>query len=326
MNDEIRARLNKLVESGKISEEERKELEKLIFSEGKTETHKVADDYRLIKIKGTIATDVEIVGEEGREIKIVEGSDLFSIREEGNTVEIIPTSHSMRNSRNGVNFHFLFNGSFSRSNHLSLIVPKKSNINIKVVSGDISITNIEGDVSAKSVSGDLGLSNVNGKITLISLSGDIECREVNGNATIETKSGDISLNSCILRGNLKTYSGDITLLESEASNLEMTVYSGDVTLRDVSVRASIFIKSIFGDVSLGLKDCNCRIEAETMSGEIDASLMGKNYHVEDEAVFIDESNNIKRESKIYGSKFIWDNDDIPVGIKTKKGDISIKII
>ncbi len=326
MDDEIKARLNKLVENGKISEKERKELEELIFSESKAETYKVADNCRAIRIKGTISADIEIVGKEGRQIKIIEGADSFSIREEGDTVEIIPTSRSIRNGRNGVSIHSILNGSFLRSHRLSLVVPKKSNISIKVVSGDISITNIEGNVSAKSVSGDVKIRNINGNVTLLSLSGDIGCRETNGNARIETKSGDISINSCVFGGNLKTYSGDISILESEASKLEMIVYSGDITLRGITVKAPLFVKSIFGDVDLSLKDCSCRIEAKTTSGEIDASLMGNNYHVEDEAVFIDEANNIKRESKTYGSKLVWEGDDIPIDIKTKKGDISIKII
>ncbi len=334
MNGDIKARLDKLVAQGKISEDERKELEEAIFSEEKTDEYKLSGDIHLIKVKSSLSCNLKINGDEKeKEIKIVEGNEFFKVLKKGDIAEIAPI-YPMRHfgvfkidSKN--NFYPFLKRTFSSSKHLSVIIPQKSNIEIKIVSGNISIAGVKGNILAKTVSGDIKLDSVKGDAKLISLSGDIECKKVKGSLYAETKSGDIEIESGQLHGNLKTYSGNISMQKSTVLNLAIIVYSGDITGKSMNVNGSLSAKSIFGDMKLELIGNDYLIKSETSFGKIHLSLKGNSYHIVNESVFgnMDAGiSNFKKERLSYGSKLEFGNGNIPINIKTKKGCISIKII
>ena len=53
-------------------------------------------------------------------------------------------------------------------------VPLKTNVKLSTVSGDISVTNVEGVLEANSMNGDLSLASVAGSVVAHTVNGDVE--------------------------------------------------------------------------------------------------------------------------------------------------------
>ncbi len=98
-------------------------------------------------------------------------------------------------------------------------------------SGNIEITDVQGNVKANTASGDVTIKNVNGSIKANSASGDVRVTEVVGEANANTASGNVEVSITKLDGadnmNFSSGSGDVRV--SMPSNLD-----ADVSLSTVS--------------------------------------------------------------------------------------------
>jgi DUF4097 and DUF4098 domain-containing protein YvlB len=331
-NDAI-LRLEKLLSEGKISESEFEELKKAILADepitekGSSERLLMAEGVNLVKFKTSNSCDVKIVGREGNSIEIIEGKELFRIHRENGVAEIVSVERDDGTMSSAGILHFLENH-FLKGKRVSVVVPQKINVEIGVVSGDIFVSGIQGNVSVKSISGDIRLENITGSANAVSISGDIALSKFDGSLHTEAKSGDIKLSYSKLSGTLKTYSGDVSVKGGEIS-ADVTVYSGDISIQNVNINKYLSVKSNFGDVNLKIDKNDFRIEGETDLGEIYLNFKGNVYNVEDGELFAAEKDspaNFTREKLSHGSRVIFGSGSIPVKIKTKKGDISINII
>ena len=331
-NDAI-LRLEKLLSEGKINESEFEELKKAILSdepiahEGSSEGLFTAEGVNLVKFKTSDSCDVKIMGREGNKIEIIEGKELFRIHKENGVAEIVSVERDDGTMGSAGILHFLENH-FLKGERVSVVVPQEINVDISVVSGDIFVSDIQGDVSAKSISGDIRLENITGNANAVSMSGDITLSKFEGTLHTEAKSGDIKLSYSKLSGTLKTYSGDVSVKGGEIS-ADITVYSGDISIQNVNIDKYLSVKSNFGDVNLKIDESDFRIQGETTFGEIYLNFKGTVYRAENEALFAMEKGSpasFKREKLFHGSKLVLGRGSIPVKAKTKKGDISINII
>jgi DUF4097 and DUF4098 domain-containing protein YvlB len=154
-------------------------------------------------------------------------------------------------------------------------VPKGTEVEIQSVSGNVTLTGVEGRANAESVSGDVRVTNAAELEVAKSVSGSVEVRGA--------RSGR--------HADIESVSGDVLVQDIEASELTVTSVSGEVTVQDVSSRRAS-LESVSGDleytgsiaasgrydfqshsgdvvVTIG-DDVGFELEASTFSGEIDS--------------------------------------------------------
>jgi hypothetical protein len=154
--------------------------------------------------------------------------------------------------------------------HLVIHVPAQSSVRVAVVSADLKMTGVMGDVKLQSVSGKLSgdaggnirASTVSGEIRLTaraaktievkSISGDIQLTGGGGEADITTVSGNVTVELAdVARGRFKSVSGDMTaeLALARDGQIEGESVSGNVSLKFAAAPAADFdVQSFSGSI------------------------------------------------------------------------------
>lgn len=137
---------------------------------------------------------------------------------------------------------------------LEITVPRELRIEAHTVSGDLTLAGTRGPLDIQSVSGDVTLDDVQGPTQLRAVSGDTRYSDFAGQLESNSVSGDQRLERCVLHGSdIVTVSGDV-------------FFAGDlVATRDHR------IKTVSGDVDLGLVGSSYDVRFKTMSGDLDAA-------------------------------------------------------
>ncbi len=130
------------------------------------------------------------------------------------------------------------------------------------------------EVDLKSMSGDLSVAGTEGNARLWSLSGDLTAKGVAGDLVADSKSGDLEIEGCSGALRAAAVSGGITVLSHRASTVSCHSVSGDVRVElRPEERSSVNLKSVSGDLRLKLPaDASFKLAAETGSGDIDCGL------------------------------------------------------
>ena len=144
-------------------------------------------------------------------------------------------------------------------------VPRATRIkDIKLVNGDLEITNITGDVSA---------SSVNGEVTGDKLGGEVQLSTVNGDVSLKTVVGDDSIE-------LSSVNGSVTLLLPKKVNatLSASTIHGDVRgdLGHGVTHAGSSMDAVLGSGGT-------RIELSTVNGDIRIRRDGSGARADDDS-------------------------------------------
>lgn len=101
----------------------------------------------------------------------------------------------------------------SISGDFKVQAPKDSRLELVSVSGDVSVSGVDGKFGLKSASGDVELKGFNGEVTATVVTGDVTLSAVSGKFVVETKTGDIRFEpEGDFEGSLVSKSGDIELV------------------------------------------------------------------------------------------------------------------
>ncbi len=150
--------------------------------------------------------------------------------------------------------------------------PAGTRITINTLSGDVSVTGIQGETSATSLSGDMTAIDVPRLVSAKTTSGDVTLRNVgteNGSVNAATTSG--SVDGTGLRGrriDLSSVSGDVTVRDVQAGDVKLGSISGDL-LFDGRLQSGgrYTLTSHSGDVRLAVDErTGFTLEASTQSG------------------------------------------------------------
>ena len=95
-------------------------------------------------------------------------------------------------------------------------VPLKTNVKLSTVSGDISVTNVEGVLEANSMNGDLALASVAGSVVAHTVNGDVE-------AVLTRADAEAPMAFTTLNGEV-----DVTLPATIKANLKLRTDNGDM--------------------------------------------------------------------------------------------------
>jgi len=225
MSENLFKKVEELYASGKITEEQKKELLKALGydSERQQTISQIQVNLRSIGI--------EIVGVENIDFPKVEQGSLRIRKDESVLIIDEPI---------GV------------STFAKLVVPYKSNLIIKSVSSNISVSSILGFLQIQSVSSDVLVKNVSDRLVISVISGDVELENIFGTLNVNTKSGDIKANGGKVNALIKTYSGDIDINNIEFKDSRLNTFNGDISLNSVKFFGKSFLNTYFGDVTLSL--------------------------------------------------------------------------
>jgi hypothetical protein len=128
-----------------------------------------------------------------------------------------------------------------------------SNVEVRVLGGDLMLQGGRGEVRIRSVHGAVTLRGTSGEIDVHATNGDIRIRDVEGNIVAESVHGDIRIEGALAHeAELVTTSGDVLYdgsIESRGNYLFST-HDGDVRLTvPPDVSALVEIETYYGDVS-----------------------------------------------------------------------------
>jgi hypothetical protein len=168
------------------------------------------------------------------------------IEQKGNDIFVEP--HLYEQERSWLD---LFRGKRFRVD-FEITVPRETAVNAQTVSGDLDLQGTRGPARVESVSGDVNIADVQGPMRIKSVSGDVQCTDYVGSVEGSSVSGDVDIRGRVHAGELHTVSGDISIdLEPEAGGRES------------------HLKTISGDVEVGLLTSSCICDYRTASGDLD---------------------------------------------------------
>lgn len=308
MNEKIEDQLKRLLEEGKISDEEKKKLEEAMEEDNGDETSVFSTDGKKIELNlsGFVSTDIKITGEKDlNEVKIIEGKEFIKIEKKENTFVVRP---KYKYKRTVYILGIRIGNALLSSRPISIVIPSESDVTLHTVSGDLYLEHISGNVTAKTVDGDIRINDVTGSMKLESTSGDVKGNNLFGAITMSLKSGDITVTKGKLNGALKTYSGDVVLQDVSLGEIELVSFSGDVRITDASLDGNLFLKTISGDCVLKAKSFDAKIVAKTKTGDV---------------IFKDNEGNLKN---VRNSEFLSGEGKYDIVLKTISGDVRIEEI
>jgi DUF4097 and DUF4098 domain-containing protein YvlB len=164
------------------------------------------------------------------------------IEERNGDVEV-RTDYPRRNWSGGVDY--------------TVTVPREANVILRSVSGDIRVSNLNGELRADTFSGDLQITAVRRIRQAKTISGDLEITDSDGDE---------------LTGS--TTSGDVVARGLKARSVDLQSISGDLHLTDVQSDRT-FVRSFSGSIEFsGPLARNGRYELQTHSGEVRVSPQG----------------------------------------------------
>ena len=154
-----------------------------------------------------------------------------------------------------------------------ITVPPSAVVALKSISGDISVTNVKGEVRAETVSGDVTVSGTPNVSVAKSISGDVTARDIGSQNTLVLT----SVSGTVLGTGLKvraleagSVSGNVRLVGSEVERLEAKSVSGNIEFDAPLAKGGRYeFASHSGSVRILLSgDIGFELDADTFSGNV----------------------------------------------------------
>ena len=157
---------------------------------------------------------------------------------------------------------------------LTVHVPKKSHLDVSVISANCEVTGIDGSTEASSVSGDLDVDMVKQRVNLVTVSGDVKLRHAEGRISVKSVSGDITVYDSHGSFKLHSVSGDL-VGHNVSDEFDLQSISGDVQMAGVEFK-QVSGSSVSGDVDIkGEMQGSGGVDLDSVSGSVRISFKGK---------------------------------------------------
>jgi len=170
-----------------------------------------------------------------------------------------------------------FGNNISASVDYVISVPPGATVALKSISGDISVTNVKGEVRAETVSGDVTITGTPNVALAKTISGDVTARDIGTQTSLvlSTVSGTVIGTGLRVRAlEAGTVSGDVRLVGSEIERLEARSLSGNIEFdAPLSKGGRYEFMSHSGSVRLVLSgNTGFELDADTFSGNVRSDL------------------------------------------------------
>jgi len=159
----------------------------------------------------------------------------------------------------------------SVSVYYEITLPVEVESQIQSVSGHISVSNLNGAVTANSVSGRVRLRDIGHDILAKSVSGDVDVRSSHGDAEVKSVSGRIKVDEKTGNLDAHTTSREITLRDIEAHRMRAKSTCGAVEFSGPILENGRYdITTVGGRIKLTIPDsATFLFRAKSKSGHID---------------------------------------------------------
>ena len=204
-----------------------------------------------VEVEGWSRSQVEVTGELG--------SGVEELIFERNGSDVVIKVKVKRNSRNA-------------SSDLRVRVPENSAVDIDVVSADIDVTNVYGELDLVAVSGDIATTAFGSDIDAESVSGDVEVVGDNQDmrSRLSTVSGDVETENLAGEFDGESVSGDVVVSSGSFSRAKLETVNGDIDYQaELRDGGRLDVETINGTVEIEFAgDLSARIDVETFNGRI----------------------------------------------------------
>jgi DUF4097 and DUF4098 domain-containing protein YvlB len=242
-----------------------------------SQTHKVGEGAALDL--SHIAGDIRVTGGTGSEIKIdatkrVRHRDPEQARR---LLEALRVDVNNFNGRVEVRTVYPRRGSFGNNVSASvdyvIAVPAGATVSLKSISGDVSVTNVRGEVRAETVSGDVNISGTPNVAIAKTISGDVTAQNIGTQTTLvlSTISGTVLGTGLKVRAlEAGSVSGNVRLVGSEVERLEAKSVSGNIEFDAPLTKGGRYeFTSHSGNVRVTLSgNTGFDLDADTFSGSV----------------------------------------------------------
>ena len=170
-----------------------------------------------------------------------------------------------------------FGNNISASVDYVISVPPSAAVALKSISGDISVTNVKGEVRVETVSGDVNVIGTPNVAIAKTISGDVTARDVSTQTSmlLSTVSGTVIATGIKARSlEAGSVSGDVRLVGSEVERLEARSISGNIEFdAPLSKGGRYEFTSHSGNVRLLLSgNTGFELDADTFGGNVRSDL------------------------------------------------------
>ena len=154
---------------------------------------------------------------------------------------------------------------------LTIRVPDGRSVHVYLGAGEVSVSNVDGELVVGAASADIRTSETSGSLVLDTGSGDIEVDGARGDVLLDTGSGDVDVRN-VSAGEMwiDTGSGDVEGGRVTATGIGVDTGSGDVMLSGVEA-PEIMVDTGSGEVALGVLGTG-DLSVDTGSGDVTLTL------------------------------------------------------
>jgi DUF4097 and DUF4098 domain-containing protein YvlB len=242
-----------------------------------SQTHKVGEAGALDL--SHLAGDIRVTGGGGTEIKI-DATKRVRHRDPEQAKRLLEALRIEVNNLNGrVEVRTIyprrgtFGNNISASVDYVIAVPAGATVSLKSISGDISVSNVKGEVRAETVSGDVNLSASPNVAIARTISGDVTAQNISTQTTLllSTVSGTVLGTGLRVRAlEAGSVSGNVRLVGSEIDRLEAKSVSGNIEFDAPLAKGGRYeFTSHSGDVRVMLSGgTGFELDADTFSGSV----------------------------------------------------------
>jgi len=161
----------------------------------------------------------------------------------------------------------------------TLTLPVESSLAIQLLSGDIELEGLRGQLAMATYGGDIEAEKCSGNIEFNTAGGDLDVKELEGNIRLYTAGGDIRGVELLGSTSIETAGGDI-VIESLRGTLDCETLGGDIMLSNMDAQR-ITAKTMGGDIAvrnsrseMTLETAGGDIDVRKMTGDLDGQTMG----------------------------------------------------
>lgn len=145
----------------------------------------------------------------------------------------------------------------------------EGNLTIRATSGNLNVSNVDGNVTAGITSGNANFTGINGDLDYESTSGSLEANNVSGELNVGLTSGNAKLNTIGSLGSIKFTSGNIRASNAGlGQNTRFSGSSGNFNIQTPSnLKAYNFsLKASSGNLKVGSTNSGKTLEIDNGSG------------------------------------------------------------
>jgi len=159
-------------------------------------------------------------------------------------------------------------GGLEAAADIELQIPNGVTVRLHVAFGDVTVTNVRGDIAVDVSGGAVHSTDTQGTLTIDTGSGDATITNASGMLSLDTGSGDVIARNISGAGLLiDSGSGNVTLEGCSSTKIRIDTGSGNLRASGMTTR-SLSMDTGSGDVVLGLLNSPDTITIDSGSGDV----------------------------------------------------------